>query len=133
MILAGYILINWALGMDPGGELRPQWSVARQVGDRTAAGPASAEPVFSESAPGLVLAALLIGPLPRIYAALPRRVAAMPLLGVRAGCFLAGNRPADLDGTPILLIQSPGSDMRARHRGYSACRAGLGSKVDHAA
>jgi hypothetical protein len=107
MILAGYILINWALGMDPGGELRPQRLVARQFEDRTATGPASAEPVFSESAPGLVLAALLIGSLPRSYAALPRRVAGIPLLRVRAGCFLAGNRPAELDGTPILHIQSP--------------------------
>jgi hypothetical protein len=86
LVSLGYMLIYWALGYGSWGQsFVLSGSSLLTLGIERPTGLLGAGLVFSESALGLVLVALLIGYLPTIYAAFSRREAAVTLLEVRAG------------------------------------------------
>jgi hypothetical protein len=85
LVLAGYVLMYWALGV-------PSFDAAFKLSGSSllTLGFAGVETIattalsFSEAAIGLTLVALLIAYLPTMYAAFSRREAAVTLLEVRA-------------------------------------------------
>ena len=86
LVTIGYMLIYWGLGYGSlGASFVLSGSSLVTLGIERPTNLLEAGLVFSESALGLVLVALLIGYLPTIYAAFSRREAAVTLLEVRAG------------------------------------------------
>jgi hypothetical protein len=86
IVLAGYVLMYWALGVDSlTGAFKLSGSSLLTLGFAGVETIATTALSFSEAAIGLILVALLIGYLPTMYAAFSRREAAVTLLEVRAG------------------------------------------------
>jgi hypothetical protein len=85
VIIAGYTLIYWALGLDPEAALRESGSSMLTLGFSVAPDLATTLVAFSQAAIGLVMVALLIAYLPTMYADFTRRESEVNLLEVRAG------------------------------------------------
>lgn len=85
VVIAGYSLIYWSLGLDPEAALRESGSSLLTLGFSVAPDLPTTLVAFSEAAIGLILIALLIAYLPTMYAAFSRRESAVNLLEVRAG------------------------------------------------
>src|SRR2546427_10885424 len=86
IVLAGYVLMYWALGADSlAGAFKLSGSSLLTLGFAAVETVATTALSFSEAAIGLILVALLIAYLPTMYAAFSRREAAVTLLEVRAG------------------------------------------------
>jgi hypothetical protein len=85
LLLAGYGLIYWGLGADPGTALRQSGSSLLTLGFQAAPELPATLASFTEAAFGLILVALLIAYLPSMYADFTRRETEVNLLDVRAG------------------------------------------------
>jgi fumarate reductase subunit D len=85
VIIAGYTLIYWALGLDLEAALRESGSSMLTLGFSVAPDLATTLVAFSQAAIGLVMVALLIAYLPTMYADFTRRESEVNLLEVRAG------------------------------------------------
>jgi hypothetical protein len=85
LLLTGYALIYWGLGVDPETAVRQSGSALLTLGFQTASDLPTTLLAFTEAAFGLILVALLIAYLPSMYADFTRRETEVNLLGVRAG------------------------------------------------
>jgi hypothetical protein len=86
LVLAGYVLMYWAVGVDSfASAFKLSGSSLLTLGFAGVETIALTTLSFSEAAIGLILIALLIAYLPTMYAAFSRREVAVTLLEVRAG------------------------------------------------
>jgi hypothetical protein len=85
VVIAGYSLVFWGLGLEPGAALRESGSSLLTLGFAVAKDLPTTLVAFSEAAIGLILIALLIAYLPTMYADFTRRESEVNLLEVRAG------------------------------------------------
>jgi hypothetical protein len=85
LLLTGFALIYWGLGLDPEAAVRQSGSALLTLGFQTASNLPTSLLEFTEAAFGLILVALLIAYLPSMYADFTRRETEVNLLGVRAG------------------------------------------------
>lgn len=85
LLLTGFALIYWGLGVDPETAVRQSGSALLTLGFQATRDLPSTLLAFVEAAFGLILVALLIAYLPSMYADFTRRETEVNLLGVRAG------------------------------------------------
>jgi hypothetical protein len=85
LLLSGFALIYWGLGLDPEAAVGQSGSALLTLGFQAASDLPTSLLEFTEAAFGLILVALLIAYLPSMYADFTRRETEVNLLGVRAG------------------------------------------------